>query len=228
MPQRKVAVFVEGMTEVVLTRALLKALCGRRGCTLELWRQYKNRLVLSSSEPTSGAQSFVLLVDCSCDAQVKSQIIQQYPTLVTAGYDRIIGLRDIYPNTHADVPHVQAALGVGLPVGSVPIEMHAAVLETEAWFLDELTHFARVEPRLTPGFLGASGFDVAGQVGADWPAPADALDRIYKLVGFRYSKKGKHVRRTVSALSLEELYLTVPKRAPSFAGFLASLERGLF
>jgi hypothetical protein len=179
--------------------------------------------------PAPGTTDFVLLVNCQTDNQVKTQIRDQYPSLVAAGYSCIIGLRDIYPASHNELPKYKTALLAGLPVeGPVPIHMHLSVLEIEAWFLDELTHFERIDPALTVPVILASGYDVVNTKGEQWEHPAATLDNIYQLVGKRYRKRGRHIQRTVNALSAEEMYMTVPGRAPHFADFLASLEGTLF
>lgn len=225
----KVAVFVEGLTELELVKSLITALCGQRNIEFDIREQRGGKLVSVSFSPILGATTYVLLVDCHSDDQVKTQIRDQYPFLISAGYTYVIGLRDVYPFTQADLPAIQLGMSVGMPTsGQIPIDMHLAVLEVEAWFLDELTHFQRIDASLTPAALASAGFDLATSVGADWPHPAETLDNIYRIARKRYRKKGSHIRRTVGALSFEEMYVTVRERAPTFNLFLDSLEIALF
>lgn len=103
-----------------------------------------------------------------------------------------------------------------------------AILEVESWFLDEITHFQRIDPSLTHATLVNGGFDVCGTLGEAWTNPAQTLDDIYKLCGKRYRKTRSHILRTVNSLSAEEMYVSVRQRAPSFDRFLTSLETALF
>lgn len=224
----KIAIFVEGLTEQEFVQSFLKSLYGSKGFHLQIKKQFGGKLLLEVDNPAPGTTDFVLLVNCQTDNQVKSQIREQYPTLVSAGYSCIIGLRDIYPDLHHTLPKYKAALRVSLPVGKVPIFMHLSVLEIEAWFLDELTHFQRIDPALTITAIVASGYDLLNVTGEQWEHPADTLDNIYRLAGKRYRKKTRHIQRTINALCPEELYVTVTGRAPHFAQFLATLEAAIF
>lgn len=225
----KIAVFVEGLTELEFVWSLIRSVCGQRGIDLEIRQQSHGRLVFVSLDKVPAATTYVLIVNCQTDGQVKTQIRDQYNSLVLADYTHIIGLRDVFPLGHADIPKLQSALATGLPTGGqVPVEMHLAILEVESWFLDEITHFQRIDPSLTLASITAGGFDIVGTLGEVWENPAQTLDNIYKLCGKRYKKKKNHIQRTVNSLSPDELYVNVRLRAPSFDRFLASLECALF
>lgn len=225
----KIAVFVEGLTELEFVWSLIEAICGQRGIDFEVRQQSHGRLVFVSLDRAPEATTYVLIVNCQSDGQVKTQIRDQYASLVSSNYTYIIGLRDVFPLGHADIPRLQAALETGLPTGGpAPVAMHLAILEVESWFLDEITHFQRIDPSLTHVALVAGGFDVVGTLGETWANPAQTLDNIYKLCGKRYRKKQSHILRTVNSLSPEELYMTVRTRASSFDRFLTSLELALF
>ena len=224
----KIAVFVEGLTELEFVQSLIKDICGQRGITFEIREQFKGKLVLVRIDIAHGATTHITIVNCHSDEQVKTRLRDAYPSLVTSGYTHVIGLRDVYPFNSADIPKIQGALLVGIPTGPIPTEMHLAIMEVESWFLDEITHFESIDPALSHQFMASAGFDVVNTMGADWAHPAKTLDDIYRLSGKRYRKKSSHIRRTVDALSPEELYVTVRGRSPSFNGFLVGLETALF
>ena len=183
---RKVAVFVEGLTEQELVVELISALIGVRGANVVLGRQWRGKVVVEPGSIVPGVDFLVFVIDCSSDEQVKTQIREQYPTLVASGYSSIIGLRDVYPLTRADIPAIQAALVVGLPRGPVIPEMHLAVMEVEAWFLAESTHFARLHSSLTVPYIVENGIDIASTASDAWDHPTVVLHRIYKLAGMSY------------------------------------------
>ncbi len=227
MTLMKIAVFVEGMTETELAIRLLAALCGRNGIEFTVMIQRGGQLHYLEMRGNQGSSINVLLANCSNDGQVKTQIRDRYAGLVQAGYTRIVGLRDVYPFPREDLGKLVEKSGYGLPADGVPVDIHFAVMEVEAWFLDEISHFERVHPDLTVERIAAAGIDVQSTRGEEWDHPAEVLDRIYKVANLRYAKKGTQIRRTVDALSMEELYVTSRERSVSLAGFIDTLERAL-
>jgi hypothetical protein len=100
---KKLAILVEGQTEQLFVDKLITEIAGN------------NSLVIESHQITSGGRSiykwirfappragqglgyFVLIVDCSGDSTVKSDIRDNYESLVSNGYNAVIGIRDVYP-----------------------------------------------------------------------------------------------------------------------------------
>lgn len=224
----KIAVFVEGLTEAELTVELLIALCGKRGIAIDLHKQFGGTLHFLESRGTNTTALSALVANCSTDGQVKTQIRDRYAGLVAQGYTRIIGVRDVYPLLRTDIPALEAGKRVGLPTGPVPIDLHFAVMEVEAWFLDEITHFERIHADLTVSRLASAGFDVANSQGDTWDHPAETLNAIYQLEGRAWKKTGDHIRRTVQALCMESLYTNARTRSSSLSSFIESLEVALF
>ena len=230
---KKVAIFVEGMTEQEFAVHLVSTLVGNKGLHVVLGRQWKGKVTITPSIPTGDINFYILIVDCANDGQVKTQIREEYPSLVAAGYTAIIGLRDVYPLPRSDMHLIQKQLSKGLPTGPVMPQMHLAVMEVEAWFLGETTHFARVDQALTLQFIIDNGFDIVGKLADSWQHPAKVLDDIYRLANKEYVDSGGQKRKqlvlqTINALSFEELYLNVRQQLTAFDGFLTSIEGALF
>lgn len=230
----KIAVFVEGYTELQLLIKLLPAICGHHNVRIAIYKQLHGLLHAVSLTGPTGASSFIMLADCATDGQVATQIRDRYAMLVAQGYTAVFGLRDVYPMKQTDVASLQAGLRRSTPTGTVPVEIHLAILETEAWFLDEWTHFERIDPALDETTRIAAGFDLRANPGVNWPHPAGTLSAIYKIAKKTYltaqgrRKRAFHIDRTVSALDAEELYMNASSRSPSFRSFLTSLENALF
>jgi hypothetical protein len=230
---KKVAIFVEGMTEQEFAVRLVSALVGNKGLHVILGRQWKGKVTITPSITTGEINFYILIIDCANDGQVKTQIREEYPSLMAAGYTAIIGLRDVYPHLRTEISLIQKHLSKGLPAGPVTPQMYLAVMEVEAWFVGETTHFARVDHALTVPFIVESGFDIVGNLADSWQHPAKVLDEIYRLVNKKYvdlrgQKRKRRVMRTINALSLEELYISVRKQLPAFDAFLTSIEGALF
>ena len=232
---RKVAVFVEGMTEQRFVVNLVEELLGNKAALIQRGELHKgaiNYQPITGTRSDTAATVMVLVVDCRGDEQVKTQIRDQYQWLVAAGYGAILGLRDVYPFLRAKIPNLQAALNAGLPTYPVVPSMHLAVMEIEAWFIAETTHFDRLHPALTVAAIGAGGFNVHQPCEA-WNHPAETLDEIYKLVGCRYlkrdgSKSNRRVSRTLKALSFDRLYEVNRPAIVALDAFVFAIEGAIF
>lgn len=224
---KKIAIFVEGQAEQLFSAALINALANAAHLQIQWAYQFEGKLVLKAVDAVEGLTHFVMLVDCRNDEQVKTQIRDNYASLVTAGYSSIIGLRDVYPFPPSAIPSLQAALGVGLPLGVIPIRIHLAVMELESWFIAEDSHFSRISPTLTSEFMAENGFDVSQVPAEQWAPAAEVLDAIYSLAGLRYRKTARHVKRTIRALSIPRVFSEVRLIVPELNNFVCSLEDAL-
>lgn len=227
---KKIAVFVEGQTERIFTMRLIVELVGEKKVVIQHANQNKGVISFTpvDLEITEEAHAFLLLIDCKSQEQVKTQILDQYEKLKGAGYSVIIGLRDIYPKSHNEIELVKSGTIRGLPNTNPPIEFHFSILEVEAWFIEEKSHFYRIDSRITPDLIIDNGFDYNNITAADLTHPAETLKAIYRAAGTWYSKSKDKIERTVSALCFEEIYTNTRLRAPSLDRFIHSLERAIF
>ena len=225
----KIAVFVEGLTELEFLSKLLKEIAGQRRLQIDVGQQFQGSLQvhISTLNPANPIDWHVLIANCQNDEQVKTQIVDNYASLAAAGYAHIIGIRDAYPFTHADLPLLSVNLRTALPQGIVPIDIHLAIMETESWFLEEHSHFSRIDNRLTDAAIKAAGFDFGTTRAEDVPNPAALLHEIYQTVGKAYKKTRRQIQRTVEAIDYRSLEKDVRQRSPSFASLLGSLEAAL-
>jgi len=158
---KKVAIFVEGMTEQKFVVMFLTEWFSSLGIQVQLAKQFQGRVILQTL-PTSPSNTvtYVMVVDCANDDQVMTQIRDQYQTLSNSGYTAVIGLRDVYPKTHAEMALLRLGLQKSLPKGPLMAEIHLAEMEVEAWFIAETTHFARISPKLTVERIAKGGIDL--------------------------------------------------------------------
>lgn len=224
---KKIAIFVEGMTEQELVVWLVKSIASAVGLQVVLGKQFGGKVNISTAPAELGISFYVLVVDCSCDEQVKTQIKEAYPTLIIQGFTHIIGLRDVYPMNLADVPSIKAHLMAGLPTDPVVPKIHLALMEVEAWFIGETTHFPRLDPDLTIAEIIAGGFPIDATNIEAWPNPAATLHQIYKIKKLAYKKKKAQVQRTIAALSYNQISTTVRNGAPALNEFLFDVENAL-
>ncbi len=217
---RKIAIFVEGQTEMLFLDRLIQELASETGLAVEhaeasggatRARQIK---VLKRLTVQPHHQYYVLIVNCSGDSKVKSDILERYHSLKEAGYSAIFGLRDVYGQfRYEDIPRLRRELHIGLPHGEIELELFLAIMEIEAWLIAEHTHFERVSPGLTLERIRQKmHFDPSrDDIEQRWH-PAEDLDRIYQIVGVRYTKQRQNVERSLELLDYAFFISNVSRR----------------
>jgi hypothetical protein len=231
----RIAVFVEGQTEQLFVAKLFREIAGRRNLQVETWkgagRHDRRRFQLLWRDPEHpDVQYYVLIVDSSNAENVASDMLSQYRSLADKGYSRILGLRDVYPVSGASAPaKLERVLGDYmarlLPTPSIPVDVLLAVMEIEAWFVAEHTHFGKLDPTLTCERIRKEvGFDPSTDNVEKIRHPSATLDQIYQLVGRRYTERKASARNTVNKLDGTLLCLDVPKRAPRLSRLLKHID----
>jgi len=232
---KKIAIFVEGQTELLFMDRLVHELAVSEGLVVELAEasggssRARRMKILKRAQPAEGRQCYVLIVNCGGDSMVKSDILERHHGLAAAGFALVLGLRDVYGQfRYEDVPRLRESLRYGLPRRNPVVEIILSVMEIEAWFLAEHTHFQRIARELTPERIARQlRFDPRwDDLERRWH-PAQDLDRAYQLGGARYTKQRGNVARTLDCLDFALLLAEVPRRFRDF-GRLASLLRAEF
>lgn len=217
---KKIAIFVEGQTEQFFVSKLLQEIAGRKNISVTLYqlrggsKSPKQQILVSN--PLYSSQSFmatheVLIYDCGSDEKVKSDILEQGPSLKAQGYSKILGIRDLYPWPHTELTRLERGLKF-IPSHYQPLplphDIIVAVMEVEAWFLAECHHYGRIDANLSVSLITSQlGFNPCTEDMTLRPHPAKDLHDIYHLVGKAYQKKAKQVQRTVECLDYAEIYL---------------------
>ena len=224
---RKIAVFVEGQTEMILLRRLLEELAGKKNIVFEVKNFVSDRYAELAAAPPDGdgLGYYALLFDCRGETNVKTTIRDRLQSLREAGYAYVVGLRDLYPMKIDELPRLRLGVSQGIPPMPFPVEIVIAVHEVEAWFLQEATHYERISPELHPDrFSPVIGFDPRSNRAEDVYHAAGLLDTIYRIAGRAYKKRCASVQRTVDALDPERLCIDVPILSPSFGRLLQILD----
>ena len=176
---KKIAFFLEGQTEVIFVERLLTEIAGAhriqivsrksRGSTAE------RSVQIYASEADGEQQYFALLIDSGSDSTVASDIRDNYDKLVAAGYNAIVGVRDVYPNSAEKIPDIQRLLHYRMKTSPLAPKIILAVMEVECWFLGEHTHFTSIDAALTCARISEDlGFDPSAD---DVEAREDSADR---------------------------------------------------
>jgi Domain of unknown function (DUF4276) len=214
----KLAVFVEGYTEVLFVERLIEEIAGNKKVIIE-HREIRGGAAsrrtfarIRASKSQGGEQYFVMVADCGGDSLVKTRIMEEHENLTNGGYSKIIGIRDVRPDfTHADIPRLESGLAKHIKTSLIPVEFILAVMEIEAWFLAEVSHFAKIDPAITVEAIKAAlRFDPENDDMEHRASPAEDLERCYAVAGRAYQK---HLaKETVDALDYAVIYLELTKK----------------
>ncbi len=232
MTPKKIACFVEGQTEQIFVERLFQEIAGYKKISIETYKFQgckANRIIQPHKLSTiKDAPFFVLLYDCGCDAHVVSDIGKQHESLTNKGYEKILGLRDLYPKSLSEKGQVEAGIKGGLKLVQsmgIPIYITLAVMEIEAWFLAEWHYFEKLDNRLSPDFiLQELGLDLINIDVEQRPHPSQDLKDIYRLVSRKYDKNEKAAQEIINNLDYDFLYLHLVNSVKQLKKFIYEID----
>jgi len=229
---RKLAIFVEGLTEQILVRHMLQAVLDRNKIAIQAVKitgGHNVRMsftVMRAAHVNNLTDYYVLVYDCGGETNVKGYLMMHREKLVSNGYQMILGLRDVYPNfERGDVDKLRRGLNFQIPQKGVRTKIHLAIMETEAWFLGEYRHLRKVSRKLTPEFVEKRlGFNPRTQNMEERQRPAEDMKAVYQLVGHDYTKKRDRLNAVISKLDFQYFTHGLTERMPSLERFVTELE----
>jgi|SRR5690348_5413355 len=224
----KIVICVEGWTEFHFVSKLVEEMAGYQKIHQDLYCQEGSFYLYGKrGVPEDNAEINLLLVNCCSDGKVKSFILERLDLFVNKGYSAILGLQDLLPRQYKEWQIMESTLNKGLDNYGINVSITLQVMECEAWFLNESTHFIKIDPALTPeNILAHTGFNpVADCAESEIPHPAVLLDEIYRIVGLRWDKRrDSDIPRTINSLDYDEIFVTVREMSRSLDTFLKKLE----
>ncbi len=236
----KIAIFVEGQTEELFAERLLLVMAGDSNIQIEKREarggvSFKRRMrLVEVCGSISGHQFYAMIVNCGADERVGTDIHERYDGLVKTGFGWIVGMRDLYrgdvlPHVlRAKLPDVKMEFQKYLKTKPVQVQFVLAVMEVEAWFLAECTHFARISPALTiPHIKAAVGFDPCTDDMELRDHPSEDLDKIYRLAALPYDKKRGTVQLMIEALDFAEICLVLVNKFDSLRLLIRTVDEFL-
>ncbi|MEX0980978.1 MAG: DUF4276 family protein [Bacteroidales bacterium] len=230
---KRIAIFVEGLTEQILVRRMLETVLKKRNIaiqTVKITGGHNTRIsftVMHAAKVNRATSYYVLIYDCGGETNVKGYLMTQRQSLVDKGYTCILGLRDVYPNFSQDeIPKLKKGLNYQVPQKRALTQIYLAVMETEAWFLGEYTHLRRVSKKLTPKYIEMHlGFNPHTGNMEERDRPADDLKRVYRLAGQDYTKKRSRLNHIVDQLDFRFFTGTLANRMNSLGEFVNAIDR---
>lgn len=228
---KKVAFFVEGMTEMLFLERLLAEVMNVNKYAMQIRtmrggsKSVATITVIKDIPVKTTTECFILITECGGDSTVKSYILEQRVSLISSGYSAIVGIVDLYPKELKDLHKWQTRLLYYVPQTEIPISFVIPVMEIEAWFIAETTHFQRIDARLDKPTVNANlGFDVDSIDVTSIAHPSHTLNDIYQIAGESYIKKKGTIQKTVDVLDYGEVYFELPKKIDSLKQLLAVID----
>jgi hypothetical protein len=229
---KRIAIFVEGLTEQILVRKMLESVMKRKHIaiqTVKITGGHNIRMsftVMQAAQVNRDTGYYVLIYDCGGETNVKGYLMTQRQSLVDKGYTCILGLRDVYPNfTLEEVPKLIKGLNFRIPQKGALTHIHVAIMETEAWFLGEYTHLRKVSKKLTPEFIQKRlKFNPKTENMELRESPANDLKRVYRLVDHDYTKKRRRLNNIIDKLDFNFFTHRLAHKMHSLGDFVRQLE----
>lgn len=237
---RKLAIFVEGQAEFITVREFLLREFGYIAsieCRTLFTARELRKAPYDYVNPT--AQCHFQVINVGNDAAVLTRILEREQAMWNAGYEKIVGLRDMYSEAYREkARQIDPAITQRFIDGAndtlrqkakfpEKIRFCFAIMEVEAWFLGMLTLFRKLDARLTVEYIKTHlQFDLAAlDPETAFFHPAVRMDDIYQLVGRRYDKHQGDIEALASYLAKEDYTnLLASGKCHTFELFYRALE----
>ena len=241
MNSKKLAVFVEGQTELVFVREFLKQWYGYDvnivgfDCYNLLSKEFCDAEYKYGNEDS---ENYFMIVNVGNDNSVLSSIVGRLKFLRNKGFKLVVGLRDMYSTQYirdakkheivdeVSQRHANSVKDVLRDIeDGTFVDFHFAIMEIEAWFLGMDGFLERLDSRLTRDFVIK---DLNINLDADPENtifhPAAELGKIYALVDKRYDKHKSDISSIMSLLTNDDfLRLINSGKCNTFKMFAESL-----
>jgi hypothetical protein len=240
---KKMAFFVEGATELLFIGQLIHEIAGQKNLFVDCQRikggasvpkqyvpiNYISRQITLANANASTCDYYVMIFNCQGEGQVLSRIDEEHLGLQQSGYEKIIGVRDLYPEfKHADIPRITSVINTKL-VGyttTPAVDFIFSTMEIESLFLAETTHYAKIDQTITTSLIHSKlGFNPEKDDMEQRNNPAKDLNDCYQLAGKVYDKNT--VNDTISVLDFADLYCTQSEKFSSLSRLISHIENFL-
>ena len=207
---RRIAIFTEGQSEQVFIRHLLGHIVDYSELSFECLSLYADREQKAPFSYRGGnAKLHFMIVNVAGDTKVLSAIKEREKGLVEKGFEKILGLRDLYSQAYRDLSPNGIDEGVSYEIirGSQStiaqmmnpdrIVLHFCIMELEAWFLSMYNLFKRMHDQLSVEYIEANlGFNLKTcDPQREFYQPSKQLGMVFGLFGAIYSKSFDDVEK---------------------------------
>ncbi len=235
---KKIAIFTEGQGESIFVRYLLPLVIGYERLSFECLALRANRMFpVPHAYSSPNAPVHFLIVNVGNDEKVASAISERQGNLISKGYDKIIGLRDMFSeayrkrSNHIDDTVTESFIQahqrtIQQMSNSDKIHINFAIMELESWFLSMYNLFERIHPNLLCSYIESElGFDLETiNPETEFFHPAKKLGEILGLVGKKYGKSADQMESISSQITATDINDAFENgRSMSFATFISQI-----
>jgi hypothetical protein len=238
---KKIAIFVEGQTELIFVREYLLKQFEYQDIDLECRNLFRDEKIQSAKYdfPNTEAKFHFQIINVGSDTSVLQRILKREQLLWNAGYERIIGLRDMYSSDYIEAmkqpreikPELNRKFIEGTnktleqkAIKPQNIKFHFAIMELEAWFLGitKLWEHKGINNQIITEKLG---FDLSGiDPETTFLHPAETIKDILKIINEPYRKQASEVESLVSYIEKQDFEdLQNSQKCTSFREFTSNL-----
>lgn len=220
MKSKRIAVFAEGQTELIFIRDLLLRVLDPSRLSFECCELLAHNLCPVPYEyPNPSADIHFMIINVHGDEGVLSSIKEREKNLIEKrGYDRIIGIRDMYseayvnlsPNIIDEVVSNQFIVNHNRTIDNMTysdrIKLYFAIMEVEAWFLGMYNLFGKIDPMLTLAHI-KKNLNIDLQTvdpQREFYKPSEQVHSILELSGRAYRKKEDEIECICSRMTIED------------------------
>lgn len=216
----RVVIYVEGITEAGFVYQLIKKKYQDR------WTDF--RLECLNLDPKSAAddlraygdensENYYLIYDSCSDGSVSSDMLDRFENHRRNGFDRVIGLRDVYSDRFFDlygrtterqsvesfINDMQEAIREADDSGFV--QLRFAIMETEAWILAMSDVFSRIDPHVNAEWLLEKvSIDITEDPETAYVHPFKRVEEVFQSISKNYSKHWLEIKEIVFKLEWDD------------------------
>ena len=244
MNKRKIAIFVEGDTELVFVRHFLNTWYNY-DANLYGFECYKlqsnNKHTVPYPVGSRNSENFYEIIVVGNDNSVLSKMLSRAEELGNAGFSSIIGLRDMFCDKYHQASSHGRVVSTSLNAKFINmaqkeisqsqlsnkqyIHLHFAIMEVEAWLLGMNRLPMVIDSSLTAVSIKESlDIDLSQDPEMTIYHPAVVLNNIYNLSGKTYGKHTDDTEKIISQLlreDFEQLYTS--GKCQSFQQFVNAI-----
>lgn len=218
--QKKIAIFVEGQGELLFVRNMIGHLFEDVAYSFECMLLKSNSFEnVPYNHENPKAEVFFRIINASNDEKVVSVIKEREQGLINQGFDKVIGLRDVYSKKYRDLSGKKIDKNLiekfikgaenSLADVSDPnkVSLHFSIMEVEAWWISMYSLLEKIHEGLTADKIKDSrGYCIKNQdVEEVIYHPAAELTEIMKMVGLEYGKKASDVEKIISEMDFLDI-----------------------
>lgn len=243
----KVAIFVEGQTELIFVRAFLLKVFDYQNINVGCFNLFTNNNYHRTdyafpNEIDETLLFYFEIINIGNDNAVLSRILSREKYLWNSGFDKIIGLRDMYSRVYREeAKNAQISEELNRLFKSStkeqiqkraerPNDIHFifAIMEVEAWFLGFEDIFMNLDTQLSPDFIHQKlGFDLRNiDPETTFFHPTKVIKDIYNLINQSYTKGRSEIEALMSHLSKDDFeLLKMDNKCQSYSEFYTAIPK---